>query len=157
MPQKTIYVRDEDMKIFEEAEALSKKEGIEKHSLSSIIATSLQMYIHQKEAETKGFELIDLAIGIHTEYLNYENHIEFLGKEIARHSEKDDTKIKNYALYQTYKGRLLLYVEDKNILERSGKSWHKIYDNIVDVEAPALLFKNAKEDLAEPHTFYIDI
>jgi len=157
MSQKTIYVRDEYMKIFEEAEELSKKEEFEEHSLSSIIAASLQMYIHQKEAETKGFELINLAIGIHTECLNYEDHIEFLGKEIARHSEKDSTKIKNYTLYQTYKGRLLLHIEDKNLLERSDKSWHKVYDNIVDIEAPALLFQKAQEDLAEPHTFYIDV
>ncbi len=157
MAQKTIYVRDEDLKIFEEAEELSKKEGIEEHSLSSIIAASLQMYINQKEAITKGFRLTNLAIGIHTEYLDYENHIEFLGKEIARHSEKNDTKKKNYTLYQTYKGKLLLYVEEKNLLERSGKSWHKIYDNIVEVEAPDSLFKKAQEEMEETPTFYIDV
>lgn len=115
------------------------------------------MYIQRQEAIMKDFDVVKVAIGIHTEYLRYENNIEFLGKKIARHTKEEGDKKKNYTLYQTYKGKMLLHVEEKNSFEGSGKSWHKVYDNIVDVEVPDLLFRKVHEDIEEPHTFYIDI
>ena len=58
MPAKTIYVKEEDLPIFERAEELGGD------SLSGIIATSLKRFVAAKEAEGKGIREHTLTVGV---------------------------------------------------------------------------------------------
>ena len=53
---KTIYIRDEDEPIWDQAKELAGAKG-----LSSVIVASLKSYVERKEVETKGFERIEVA------------------------------------------------------------------------------------------------
>jgi len=58
MPNKTIYVKDEDLGLFEEA----KKLGGE--SLSSVIAEALRLFVTTKRAEQQGMKECNLTVGV---------------------------------------------------------------------------------------------
>jgi len=58
MPNKTIYVRDEDISLFEEAERLGGD------SLSGIIAEALRRFVATKRAEQQGMKECNLTVGV---------------------------------------------------------------------------------------------
>ena len=58
MPNKTIYVRDEDVSLFEEAEKLGGD------SLSGIIAEALRRFVTVKRAEMFGMQEHVLHVGV---------------------------------------------------------------------------------------------
>jgi len=58
MPNKTIYVKDEDLQVFEEAEKLGGD------SLSGIIAEALRRFVATKKAEQQGMKECNLTVGI---------------------------------------------------------------------------------------------
>jgi len=57
MPNKTIYVRDEDIKVFEQAEELGGD------SLSAVIAEALRRFVAVKQAEAQGMAEHTLEVG----------------------------------------------------------------------------------------------
>lgn len=57
MPQKTIYVADKDLALFDKAEELGGD------SLSAVIADALRRYVDQKEAEAQGYEEHVIEVG----------------------------------------------------------------------------------------------
>lgn len=57
MPNKTIYVSEEDLPLFERAQRLASG------SLSSAIAAALRQFVEREEAHMKGFDEVTVPIG----------------------------------------------------------------------------------------------
>lgn len=100
MPNKTIYVADNDLAVFDRAQELAGE------NLSATIAQALRRFIETEEARTQGFGEITLKVGKPMTY----TYKQFLGRELARHRYRDPESGRVFAqtVFQTAKGRLVL-------------------------------------------------
>ena len=111
------------------------------------------------------FKVIKISTGLFTESADYSRYIEFKGKELAncqsekKHPNKHDhTTFIKYYLYLTINGKFLLHISEQNQPKGSEISWYRIYDNIVDVNAPEPLIKNAQESIKDTQqVFKLDL
>ncbi|WP_240984056.1 EXLDI protein [Acididesulfobacillus acetoxydans] len=95
MPNKTIYVSDGDLPIFERAQELAGE------NLSATIAGALRRYVENAEARAKGLEEIIVKVGKVAI-----TRKRFWGKLLAKGHVADDAAKKQlwYKIYQTAKG-----------------------------------------------------
>ena len=112
MPNKTIYVKDEDLQIFEEAEKLGGD------SLSGIIAEALRRFVATKKAERQGMQEYTLPVGVLRSQGDDDiGQIRFVGRKLAeaevltdQTSSRDrDDRGTDYKIYQTQAGRVLVW------------------------------------------------
>lgn len=131
MPNKTIYVSDDDLPLFERAQEITGA------NLSSAIVQALRRFIELEEAKQRGFEEITVIVngqGAH-------RRRRFLGQRLVRWlemtSDKAGTNILN--IYRTAKGRYALHtrcIPDWDLtwgdpdIARHPKSWG-IVDGII--------------------------
>lgn len=101
MPNKTIYVADADLPFFERAQELAGE------NLSATIVQALQRFIAAEEARSGGFGEVILKVGNHGTYTKKA----FLGRELAKRRARDEAtrQVVSQVVYQTAKGRLVLY------------------------------------------------
>lgn len=101
MPNKTIYVADIDLPVFDRAQELAGE------NLSATITQALRRFIETEEARTQGFGEITLKVGRQMTYTRKQ----FLGREVARHRSLDEesSRMIIQTVFQTAKGRLVLY------------------------------------------------
>lgn len=101
MPNKTIYVADIDLPVFDRAQELAGE------NLSATITQALRRFIETEEARTQGFGEITLKVGRQMTYTRKQ----FLGRELARHRSLDEqsSRMIIQTVFQTAKGRLVLY------------------------------------------------
>lgn len=161
MASKNLYVREEDVQIFNEAAEILGEE-----SLSAAIASVLRRAVEAKKAELEGMEQIELEVGsasgVPGDTPDMEK-IRFTGKEIAfcRKLQGNDTRGINYTLYRTKKGKFLLFVEDWSHWQgESSSSEYFVYDSLEEAEkgfAPTALIQEAKEALGEDSAKELDI
>ena len=113
MPNKTIYVREEDLPVFEEAERLGGD------SLSGIIAEALRRFVAVKRAEMFGMREHALPVGILCSQGDDDTRkVRFVGRLLAEaevltgqtssRSSRDDQGT-DYKIYQTQAGRVLVW------------------------------------------------
>ncbi|MFX3617026.1 MAG: EXLDI protein [Sporolactobacillus sp.] len=111
MPNKTIYVPDADLQVFDDAQSVSGK------NLSATIVQALRFFI--KIGEGKGFEHIEVSEGEKGFY----KRKRFIGRELASASVMDEKgeRMSNYIVYETAHGRFAVFitVERKMPLEKS--------------------------------------
>lgn len=107
MPNKTIYVKEEDIELFEKAQRLLGD------SLSGAIAEGLRRLVAAKEAEVRGMKEITLTVGVVPDT----SKVRFIGRSLAggqkltgQTSSKDDRGV-NIEIYQTKKGNILVWWE----------------------------------------------
>jgi len=110
MPNKTIYVREEDLPVFEEAEKLGGD------SLSSVIAEALRRFVDVKRAEQQGMKECNLTVGIlHAQGDDDIRTIRFVGRLLAEATvysgQTSDRKDRgtDYRVYQTMAGKVLVW------------------------------------------------
>ena len=112
MANKTIYVKDEDLQIFEEAERLGGD------SLSGIIAEALRRFVDVKRAELYGMQEHVLHVGVLRSQGDDDiRQIRFVGRLLAeaevltdQTSPRDrDGRGTDYKIYQTQAGRVLVW------------------------------------------------
>ena len=110
MPNKTIYVKDEDLQIFEEAEKLGGD------SLSSVIAEALRRFVAVKRAEQQGMKECNLTVGIlHAQGDDDIRTIRFVGRLLAEATvysgQTSDRRDRGtcYRVYQTRAGKILVW------------------------------------------------
>jgi EXLDI family protein len=101
MPNRTIYVADADLPIFEKAQKLVGD------NLSAAIAQALHYFVEKEEAKRSGFEEITVKVGKGRPYLTKQ----FRGRLLAKRSIRiqNGTRILTLVLYQTAKGRFAMY------------------------------------------------
>ena len=112
MPNKTIYVKDEDVQLFEEAEKLGGD------SLSSVIAEALRRFVATKKAEQQGMKECNLTVGVlRSQGDDDTRKVRFIGRLLAeaevltdQTSPRDrDGRGTDYKIYQTQAGRVLVW------------------------------------------------
>jgi len=110
MPNKTIYVREEDLPVFEEAEKLGG------NSLSAVIAQAVKRFVQVKRAESGGMEEYTLTAGtLRTEGADDIKQVRFVGRKLAEADvytgQTSDRRDRGtvYQIYQTKAGKVLVW------------------------------------------------
>jgi len=121
MPNKTIYVKDEDLQIFEEAEKLGGD------SLSGIIAEALRRFVAVKRAEMFGMREHALPVGVLRSQGDDDiRQIRFVGRKLAEadvyHGQTNDRRDRGtvYQIYQTKAGKILVWWKQWTRWEREN-------------------------------------
>lgn len=101
MPNRTIYVSDADLPIFEKAQQLAGD------NLSATIVQALRRYVDVQENRTKGFHEITVKVGKATH-----THKRFTGRLLAKghFSSSDEHWHELFEIYETVKGKIALYI-----------------------------------------------
>ncbi len=104
MPNRTIYVADADLPIFEKAQKLAGD------NLSAAIAQALRYFVEKEEAKKSGFEEITVKVGKGRPYLTKQ----FRGRALAKRriQVQNGSRILTFVVYQTAKGRFALYTKN---------------------------------------------
>ena len=121
MPNKTIYVKDEDLQIFEEAEKLGGD------SLSGIIAEALRRFVDVKRAELYGMQEHVLHVGVLRSQGDDDiRQIRFVGRKLAEADvytgQTSDRRDRGtvYQIYQTKAGKILIWWKQWTRWEREN-------------------------------------
>jgi EXLDI family protein len=101
MPNRTIYVADADLPIFEKAQKLAGD------NLSAAIAQALHYFVEKEEAKRSGFEEITVKVGKGLPYLTKQFRGRLLAKRRIR--VQNATRLLTLVVYQTAKGRFAVY------------------------------------------------
>lgn len=103
MPNRTIYVADTDVPLFEKAQALAGG------NLSAAIAQALHRFVKVQEAKASGFEEVTVRVGTIAK-----TEKRFRGRFLAkgRMYDQNDTRRIVYEVYQTEKLRLAVYIRN---------------------------------------------
>ena len=119
MPNRTIYVADADLPIFEKAQKLAGD------NLSAAIAQALHYFVEKEEAKRSGFEEITLKVGKGLPCLTKQFRGRLLAKRRIRFH--NGTRLLTLVVYQTAKGRFAVYTKNTaNWLDWSKSSkWSK--------------------------------
>ncbi len=110
MPNKTIYVREEDLPVFEEAEKLGGD------SLSAVIAQAVKRFVQVKRAELFGMQEYTLSVGVlRSQGDDDTRKVRFVGRLLAeaevltgQTSDRKD-RGKYFRIYQTKAGKVLVW------------------------------------------------
>ena len=110
--KKNIYIKDEDVSLFEKAEELGGD------SISSVIAEALRRYVEIKEAEAQGMEEHILTVGSTTSIDDDTRKVKFVGRLLARgttyNGQTSDRKDRGttWKIYITKAGKIVVYADD---------------------------------------------
>lgn len=99
MPNKTIYVSDSDLSIYDRAQDLAGG------NLSRAIALALRRYVEVEEGKSAGFEEVIVSVGP-----GAGRRQRFLGVLLAEvgHSTKD--RVETYRVYQSRTGKYVVHI-----------------------------------------------
>jgi len=102
MPNKTIYVTEDDLPIFEKAQVLAGD------NLSSTIAQALRLYVEAHEGKNQGFEEITVRLGSVAH-----NYKRFVGRLVAKTQvgDSDSPSMEIIQIYQTLRNKIVLYIK----------------------------------------------
>lgn len=117
MPNRTIYVADADVPIFEKAQQLAGG------NLSAAIANALRYFVEKEEARQNGFQDITVKVGRGRPYLQKQ----FRGRQLAKRrlSIQNDARLLTITVYQTAKGRFAVYTKNQPNWEGWSHRWSK--------------------------------
>jgi EXLDI family protein len=170
MPNKTIYVSDEDMPLFRRVQELTD-------NLSAAVAEALRRYVELREGRARGFEEITVRVGppgrVHRK--------RFLGYPVAtwRHKGATDRREQLFTAYRTKGERYAVHWRELPDLtdpaywasgERwwrdpdwsspsSGEAWLKVFDDVAAMRAelPPELVSLVEQATEGPAVDYLDI
>lgn len=120
LPNKTIYVTDADLPLFDRAQELAGG------NLSAAIATALRRYVENEEAREEG-EIV-VKVGDHGAYVKKR----FQGSLVGRYAEPspDHAYILSYRVYQTPKGNFAVHVKETPSWNRPRwRSWEQSWED----------------------------
>ena len=115
MPNRTIYVSDADVPVFEEAQRLAGD------NLSATIAQALRRFVAARQASETGFKDVMVQVG----KVAYTSK-RFTGRLLARGrlSGAEQARRATYEVYQTPKGNFAVYAkESRNMMYRPAGGW----------------------------------
>ena len=115
MPNKTIYVADADLPIFERAQELAGE------NLSATIVGALRRFVAAEETRASGFGEIVVKVGENGLFAQKQ----FAGRELAklRTPDLESGRTTFMVVYQTIKGRLALYTRTSADWTAWGQAW----------------------------------
>lgn len=135
MPNRTIYIADADVPLYEKAQKLAGD------NLSAAIAHALRAFVEREEARQSGYEDITVKVGKGHPYIQQQ----FRGRLLAKRHIKlaNVMRILIMNVYQTAKGRFAVYTRNQpnwnwtdwshRQPRKSRKGWDTDVDMNVDV------------------------
>lgn len=133
MPNKTIYISDNDASLFEEAKQIAGE------SLSSVISRALSEYVAQNKKKTDGMKEITVEVGSPKSYRQQS----FIGTELGKWSGISDDKewFLEAKIYKTQKNSfaVLLTTVAKASLMLNPTMWRESGDYLTDVRKSELI------------------
>lgn len=123
MPNKTIYVADDDLPLFQRAQELVGG------NLSGAVVTALRRFIELEEGRLEGFDEVVLRVGH-----NGVRQVRFQGSLLGEHRDVNDERMEHLRVYRGRKGKFALhaqysnwsdYPESQNWL-RDLKNWRRM-------------------------------
>lgn len=115
MPNRTIYVADSDLPVFEKAQQLAGD------NLSATIAQALRRFVEVEEAREGGYEEITVRVGKGKPYMQKQ----FQGRKLAtrRLNIAQEARLLTLVVYQTVHGRFALYAKSSGYWGDWSGSW----------------------------------
>jgi EXLDI family protein len=98
MPNKTIYVADDDLPLLQRAQDLTGS------TLSAVIVAALRRLVEVEEAKHSGLDEITVKVGIGRAAVK-----RFLGTALGEWSSSTGTGTETYSLFRTGKGRFAVH------------------------------------------------
>lgn len=117
MPNRTIYVADADLPIFEKAQQLAGD------NLSATILQALRRFVEAEEARAGGYAEVTVALGKGRPYI----HKKFRGRSLAKRriGVENRARVLILEVYQTAQGRFALYSRNVPNWDWWGQSRHQ--------------------------------
>ena len=106
VPNKTIYVSDGDLSLFQRAQELAGG------NLSAAIATALRRFVDAEEARTAGYDQVTVRVGV-----GAGRKVRFSANLVGEWADTTKGRVEHYRVYRGRKGRYVLHVE------RSAEYW----------------------------------
>ena len=113
MPNKTIYVSDGDLPIYERAQELAG------NNLSAAISAALRRYVDVEEGKREGFDEIIVRVG-----LGKGRKVRFTGVLLGEWLNTSPSRVETFRVYRGRKGKFVLHVErsaDYTMVDAEGK------------------------------------
>ena len=143
MPNKTIYISENDSTLFEEAKSLAGE------SLSSVIARTLREYVSKHQKRAQEMKEISVKVGSH----NSEREQRFVGKELGKWTGLSDDKVwlMDAKIYQTQKGNWAVWLRhsSKATLLTNPYEWEKNAEYLEDAAKAELIVGESLNQLKE--------
>ncbi|HVZ58297.1 MAG TPA: EXLDI protein [Patescibacteria group bacterium] len=140
MPNKTIYVSDSDVSLFEEAKSIAGE------ALSSVISRALKEYVSRHREKAKGMKQITVEVGNH----HAEREQRFVGQEISTWQGFSDDKewYLKATIYLTQKGNWAVYLTHvcKASLFLDKKKWRENAEYLTDSSRAELIVGSNSAD-----------
>ncbi|WP_406267939.1 EXLDI protein [Nocardia sp. NBC_00881] len=103
MPNKTIYVADDDLPLFQRAQELVGG------NLSGAVVTALRRFIELEEGRLEGYDEIVLGVG-----RDGVRQVRFSGTLLGEWRDVNDTRIEHVRVYRTRKGKYVMHAQYSN-------------------------------------------
>jgi EXLDI family protein len=100
VPNKTIYVSDGDLKLFQRAQELAGG------NLSAAISNALKRYVDVEEALHEGFDEITVRVGVGSG-----RKVRFTGVLVGEWVDTNPSRVASYHVYRGRKGKYVLHTE----------------------------------------------
>jgi EXLDI family protein len=113
VPNKTIYVSDGDMPIYQRAQELAGD------NLSAAIAAALRRFVDVEEGKRQGFDEIIVRVGP-----GKGRKVRFVGVLVGEWVNTSYSRVETFRVYRGRTGKFVLYVErspDFSVLDEHGK------------------------------------
>lgn len=123
MPNKTIYVSDDDLPLFQRAQELVGG------NLSGAVTTALRRFIELEEGRQEGYEEIELAVGH-----NGVRRVRFSGALLGEWRDINDQRMEHIRVFRSRKAKIVLhaqysawseYPKDASLL-KDWKQWRRV-------------------------------
>ena len=123
MPNRTIYIADADVPLFEKAQKLAGD------NLSAAIAYALRAFVEREEALQSGYEDITVKVGKGHPYIQQQ----FRGRLIAKRHIRmaNEARMLTMNVYQTAKGRFAVYTRNQPNWSGWSHRWSSKKSHIV--------------------------
>ncbi|WP_433293265.1 EXLDI protein [Actinoplanes sp. CA-030573] len=176
MPNKTIYVSEEDLALFARAQELSGG------NLSATITAALKRYVEAEEGRREGYDEITVRVGP-----GPGRKVRFIAVPLGEWGRSTATTVESYKVFRSQKGKFVVHLERspdhvwragenpgegggwRTLLNafspnqtwgsNSGERTLEVYDTAEDLRAhiPAELYDLIEASLAEPAIEDLDI
>lgn len=132
MPNKTIYVSEQDVTLFEKAKEIAGE------ALSSVISIALREYVAKHEKKAQGMKEISVRIG----KSEAEREVRFVGVESGKWQGFDDSKEwwMQATIYRTQKSNWAVHLVtvSKATLLTNRRAWKASGDYLIDARNAVL-------------------
>ena len=100
MPNKTIYVSDEDLPLFQRAQELAGGK------LSAAITAALRRYVEVAEGLVEGYEEVTVRVGA-----GVGRKVRFTGILLAEWGHSTSSRVDTYRVYRTRSGKFVVHID----------------------------------------------